>query len=51
VAMGRVMKTTPFRFSTEDTLDFGLDTGIPGHCRFQAGADYGRSHNTTGPYE
>lgn len=25
----RVLKTTPFRFSTEETLDFGQDTGTP----------------------
>ena len=25
----RVEKTSPFRFSTEETLDFGLDTGTP----------------------
>jgi arylsulfatase A-like enzyme len=25
----RVEKTTPFRFSTEETLDFGMDTGTP----------------------
>jgi hypothetical protein len=24
-----VLKTTPFRFSTEETLDFGEDTGTP----------------------
>ncbi|MCX7098977.1 MAG: arylsulfatase [Methylococcales bacterium] len=29
VAKGRVEKTTPFRFSTEETLDFGEDTGTP----------------------
>jgi hypothetical protein len=29
VAEGRVLKTTPFRFSTEETLDFGEDTGTP----------------------
>jgi arylsulfatase len=29
VATGRVLKTTPFRFSTEETLDFGEDTGTP----------------------
>lgn len=25
----RVLKTSPFRFSTEETLDFGVDTGTP----------------------
>jgi hypothetical protein len=44
VAMRRVMKTTPFRFYTEDTLDFGLD-GHPRSSSLQAGSDYGRSHN------
>ena len=29
VANVRVLKTTPFRFSTEETLDFGEDTGTP----------------------
>jgi hypothetical protein len=29
VAKVRVLKTTPFRFSTEETLDFGEDTGTP----------------------
>jgi hypothetical protein len=29
VATGRVLKTTPFRFSTEETLNFGEDTGTP----------------------
>ena len=29
VAKVRVVKTTPFRFSTEETLDFGEDTGTP----------------------
>jgi hypothetical protein len=29
VAQGRVLKTVPFRFSTEETLDFGEDTGTP----------------------
>ena len=29
VAKGRIEKTTPFRFSTEETLDFGEDTGTP----------------------
>ena len=29
VATVRVLKTTPFRFSTEETLDFGEDTGTP----------------------
>jgi arylsulfatase len=29
VAKGRVEKTTPFRFSTEVTLNFGEDTGTP----------------------
>ncbi|MFN9055471.1 MAG: arylsulfatase [Cyanobacteriota bacterium] len=29
VASVRVLKTTPFRFSTEETLDFGEDTGTP----------------------
>ncbi|MEQ1518485.1 MAG: hypothetical protein ABL931_18550 [Usitatibacteraceae bacterium] len=28
-ATGRVEKTIPFRFSTEETLDFGEDTGTP----------------------
>ena len=29
VAKVRVLKTVPFRFSTEETLDFGEDTGTP----------------------
>ncbi|MCY3001197.1 MAG: arylsulfatase [Planctomycetota bacterium] len=29
VARVRVLKTIPFRFSTEETLDFGEDTGTP----------------------
>ncbi|MEQ1892613.1 MAG: arylsulfatase [Planctomycetota bacterium] len=29
VAAGRVLKTVPFRFSTEETLDVGEDTGTP----------------------
>ncbi len=29
VAKVRVVKTIPFRFSTEETLDFGEDTGTP----------------------
>ncbi len=29
VATGRVIKTVPFRFSTEETLDIGEDTGTP----------------------
>jgi arylsulfatase len=29
VAQVCVLKTTPFRFSTEETLDFGEDTGTP----------------------
>jgi arylsulfatase len=29
VAQGRVLKTVPFRFSTEETLDIGEDTGTP----------------------
>ncbi len=29
VATARVIKTVPFRFSTEETLDFGEDTGTP----------------------
>jgi arylsulfatase len=29
VAEVRVPKTVPFRFSTEETLDFGEDTGTP----------------------
>ena len=29
VAKTRVVKTIPFRFSTEETLDFGEDTGTP----------------------
>jgi hypothetical protein len=29
VAQGRVERTVPFRFSTEETLDIGGDTGTP----------------------
>jgi len=29
VAKVRVVKTIPFRFSTEEALDFGEDTGTP----------------------
>ena len=29
VAQGRVERTVPFRFSTEETLDIGEDTGTP----------------------
>ena len=29
VAEGRVGRTVPFRFSTEETLDIGEDTGTP----------------------
>jgi hypothetical protein len=29
VAEGRVERTAPFRFSAEETLDVGVDTGMP----------------------
>lgn len=29
IAEGRVLKTTPFHFSTKETLDFGEDAGTP----------------------
>ena len=43
VAKGRVERTVPFRFSTEETFDVGEDTGTP------VDLSYDRPQNSRGP--
>jgi arylsulfatase len=40
VAKVRVEKTIPFRFSVEETLDFGEDTGTPVDMSYDAPAKF-----------
>ena len=40
VAQGRVARTVPFRFSTEETLDIGEDTGTPVDLSYDIPANF-----------